>query len=62
MIPPEQSNCPPVPTKSYTVQGGDSPYLIARRYEMELADFLKLNHLTPESTIFPGQTLAIKGE
>jgi membrane-bound lytic murein transglycosylase D len=62
MIPSNQGNCPSVPTKSYTVQGGDSPYLIAKKYEMELADFLKLNHLTSGSTIFPGQTLAIKGE
>jgi membrane-bound lytic murein transglycosylase D len=62
MIPPDKGNCSSLPTKSYTVQGGDSPYLIAKKYEMELAEFLKLNHLTPESTIFPGQTLAVKGE
>lgn len=62
MIPSDKGNCPSPPTKSYTVQGGDSPYLIAKKYEMELAEFLKLNHLTPESTIFPGQTLAVKAE
>lgn len=62
MIPPDKGNCPPPPTRSYTVQGGDSPYLIAKKYAMELAEFLKLNHLTPESTIFPGQTLSVKAE
>jgi membrane-bound lytic murein transglycosylase D len=50
------------PRKTYTVQGGDTPYLIAKRHEMELSDFLELNNLTPESTIFPGQTFAIKGD
>jgi membrane-bound lytic murein transglycosylase D len=61
MIPAGQNPCPSGPTKSYTVRGGDNPYLIAKKYEMELADFLKLNHLMPGSTIFPGQTMAVKG-
>ncbi|MFH1124212.1 MAG: LysM domain-containing protein, partial [Pseudomonadota bacterium] len=38
---------------------GDSPYLIAKRYKMNLAEFLELNNLTPRSTIFPGQTYRI---
>lgn len=62
ILPAGGENCDTGPTKSYTVQGGDSPYLIAKRHEMELSDFLKLNKLSPESTIFPGQTLAVKGE
>ncbi len=62
MIPANQVPCLSAPTKSYTVRGGDSPYLIAKKYEMELADFLKLNHLAPGSTIFPGQTMAVKAD
>lgn len=47
-------------TKFYKVKNGDSPYLIAQRHHMNLADFLKLNNLTPRSTIFPGQSLLVK--
>jgi len=50
------------PTKIYTVQGGDSPYRIAKKHEMELSDFLELNNLTRESTIFPGQTLGVRAD
>jgi membrane-bound lytic murein transglycosylase D len=49
-------------TKIYTVQGGDSPYRIAKKHEMDLSDFLELNKLTPESTIFPGQTLGVRAD
>ncbi|MBW1800382.1 MAG: LysM peptidoglycan-binding domain-containing protein, partial [Deltaproteobacteria bacterium] len=47
-------------TKKYRVRKGDSPYIIAKRYRMNLSDFLKLNRLTPRSTIFPGQILLVK--
>ena len=47
---------------SYMVQKGDSPYLIAQRYQMNLSEFLRLNRLTPRSTIFPGQTLLVRAE
>jgi membrane-bound lytic murein transglycosylase D len=49
-------------TKNYTVRSGDSPYIIAKRYRMNLAQFLRLNNLTPRSTIFPGQKLMVKAE
>ena len=62
MIPPGRESLSPGPKKTYTVQGGDSPYLIAKKHEMELSDFLKLNNLTTECTIFPGQNLAVKGD
>jgi membrane-bound lytic murein transglycosylase D len=62
IIPPNHGDCSDIRTKSYIVRGGDSPYLIAKKYEMELSDFLKLNKLTPESTIFPGQSLAVTGD
>ncbi|MBN2034159.1 MAG: LysM peptidoglycan-binding domain-containing protein [Deltaproteobacteria bacterium] len=48
--------------KTYTVRGGDNPYLIAKKHEMNLSDFLQLNNLTAECTIFPGQNLAVKGD
>lgn len=52
----------PPSTTECRVRTGDSPYLIARRYKMNLASFLKLNNLTPRSTIYPGQVLRIARE
>jgi membrane-bound lytic murein transglycosylase D len=49
-------------TQTYLVRKGDSPYLIAKRYNMDLSTFLDLNGLTPQSMIFPGQVLKTKGE
>ncbi len=46
----------------YVVQKGDSPYLIAQKYRMDLSDFLQLNKLTPRSTIYPGQQLLVKAD
>ena len=46
--------------KTYRVRKGDSPYLVAQRYQMNLAEFLSLNDLTPRSTIYPGQTLLVR--
>jgi len=61
LIPPSQtSSCPAVPTRNYTVKGGENPFIIAKKHEMELGDFLKINNLTPHSTIFPGQTVLVK--
>jgi membrane-bound lytic murein transglycosylase D len=44
---------------TYLVKRGDSPYIIARKYRMDLADFLKANKLTPTSTIYPGQAVKV---
>jgi peptidoglycan lytic transglycosylase D len=46
-------------TTAYRVKRGDSPYWVARRHEMSLAELLRLNQLTPSSTIHPGQTLLV---
>ncbi len=46
-------------SQRYTVRSGDSPYLIAKRHRMNLYDFLKLNNLTADSTIFPGQEVKV---
>jgi len=48
--------------KPYAVQKGDSPYLIAQKHQMTLSTFLRLNSLTPRSTIFPGQLLLVKSQ
>ncbi len=45
--------------QNYTVKRGDSPYLIAKRHGMNLYEFLKINSLTPDSTIFPGQEVKV---
>ncbi len=46
--------------RKYRVRAGDSPYVIARRHQMDLSEFLQLNRLTPRSTIFPGQIVLVK--
>jgi len=46
-------------TKGYKVKDGDSPFQIARKHDMDLSEFLKLNNLTPKSTIFPGQMVQV---
>ena len=59
-IPQVSASTQKMQTRSYTVSKGDSPYLIARKHQMELSDLLRLNRLTPRSTIFPGQVLLVK--
>jgi membrane-bound lytic murein transglycosylase D len=49
-------------TKTYKVSKGDSSFLIAQKHQMNLSEFLRLNHLTPRSTIYPGQVLLVKAE
>jgi membrane-bound lytic murein transglycosylase D len=46
-------------SKNYTVRQGDSPYIIAKRHSMNLSEFLTINNLEPNSTIFPGQEVKI---
>jgi membrane-bound lytic murein transglycosylase D len=47
-------------TKKYRVKRGDSPYEIARAHNMKLQRFLRINHLTPRSKIYPGQLLTVE--
>ncbi|MGD8982594.1 MAG: LysM peptidoglycan-binding domain-containing protein [Desulfobacteraceae bacterium] len=49
-------------TQTHLVREGDSPYLIAKKYEIDLSEFLKINNLTPRSTIFPGEIVTIKAK
>lgn len=51
-----------VETQKYTVRKGDYPYLIAKKYNMDLYDFLKINDLSPQSRIFPGQEVRVAVE
>ncbi len=45
---------------TYRVKSGDSPFVIARRHNMNLRRFLHLNQLWPNDTIYPGQTVYIE--
>ena len=49
----------PGTSQNYIVRRGDSPYLIAKRHNMNLYDFLKMNSLTAKSTIYPGQEVKV---
>jgi len=62
VIPKRLTALKEIKTKTYTVLKGDSPYLIARRHQMNLSQFLRINHLTPRSTIFPGQEVLVRAE
>jgi len=46
--------------KVYQVKRGDSPFDIAQLHKMPLNRFLRINLLTPRSTIYPGQKLFIE--
>jgi len=48
--------------ETYKVMKGDSPYIIAQKHRMDLADLLRMNKLTPRSTIFPGQILIVQNQ
>ncbi len=45
--------------RTYQVKRGDVPREIARRYNMPLDRFLRVNHLTQRSKIYPGQKLYV---
>ncbi len=47
------------PTTSYQVKYGDTLFLIAKRYGIGLDELLRVNNMTNQSTIYPGQTVKI---
>ena len=47
-------------TSTYKVRSGDSPFTIAKKYNMDLNRLLALNHLSKRSKIFPGQKLIVE--
>jgi peptidoglycan lytic transglycosylase D len=46
--------------KTYVVKRGDSLFDIAQGHQIPLNRFLRINALTPDSTIYPGQKLRIE--
>ncbi|MCJ7616342.1 MAG: LysM peptidoglycan-binding domain-containing protein [Desulfobacterales bacterium] len=54
----------PAPAKeslgTYLVKCGDSPFRIAKLYNMPLERFLSTNNLTPRSKIYPGQKVSVE--
>jgi membrane-bound lytic murein transglycosylase D len=46
--------------ETYEVKSGDSPFLIAKKHNMNLNRFLYLNQLWPNETIYPGQTVYVE--
>lgn len=44
----------------YKVRNGDIPMEIARRHNMSLGDFLKVNRMTQRSKIYPGQKVYVE--
>ncbi len=44
----------------YYVKRGDSPFTISKKHNMPLERFLRINRLTPRSTIYPGQKLWVE--
>lgn len=46
--------------ETYEVKKGDSPFQIAKRHNMQLDRFLRLNQLYPGSKIYPGQKVYIE--
>jgi len=62
LIPQDLTTGEQIKTKIYVVLKGDSPYQIAKKHHMELSQFLRINNLSPRSTIFPGQVMHVKEE
>jgi LysM repeat protein len=44
---------------SYTLEKGEFPYCIARRFNINPSDLLRANNLTANSTTYPGMKLKI---
>ena len=47
-------------TVTHTVQKGDFPGKIAKKYNMKLDELLKLNKLAQSAQLSPGQTLVVR--
>lgn len=44
----------------YSVKRGDSPFIIARRFNMRIDDFFRINNLDKSSIIHPGQRVFVQ--
>jgi Flp pilus assembly protein TadD len=47
-------------TLPYTVRNGDTPFSIAKQHNMDLSDFLTLNHLELTSSIYKDTTVLVR--
>jgi len=57
-LPPAKTNTDDL--KTYRVKKGDSPFIIARRNNMPLKRFLKINRLSAKSKIYPNQKVYVE--
>ena len=57
-LPPGKTNTDEF--KTYRVKQGDSPFMIARRYNMPLKRFLQINRLSSKSKIYPNQKVYVE--
>jgi LysM repeat protein len=55
VVVPEEYNVP----KNYTLQSGEFPYCIARRFNIDVTSLLNANGLGVNSSVYPGTTLVI---
>ncbi len=60
IIPSAKSYQQKINATTYSVKSGDTPFTIAKKYNMRLNRLLSLNHLTKRSTIYPGQRLLVE--
>ncbi len=60
IIPSGKSYPQKINATTYSVKSGDTPFTIAKKYNMRLNRLLSLNHLTKRSTIYPGQRLLVE--
>jgi membrane-bound lytic murein transglycosylase D len=60
VLPQEASGQENTGMKTYRVEQGDSPFEIAVRHNMSLDRLLRMNNLTSQSTIYPGQKLVVE--
>jgi membrane-bound lytic murein transglycosylase D len=55
----QDSSLLPGEKATYTIRQGDTLFSIARKFSMKLEDFLALNGLSREATIYPGQRVLV---
>jgi membrane-bound lytic murein transglycosylase D len=60
ILPQSASGQENIGLKTYRVEHGDSPFEIAVRHNMSLDRLLRMNNLTTQSTIYPGQKLVVE--
>jgi LysM repeat protein len=56
------SACSSEDSECYTVQPGDSLYLIGQRFDVPWQEIASLNHIGPPYLIYPGEKLAIHSD